>query len=477
MKKAANSLTDTYLTCDSDGCFSFSHESLKENVEEVYINVNLPHALKLLKSEQVITHDKKTSGKCIAKLPENKLAVELTKELLDGNIQSVSKLTPWRDQTFVDAWLRYIGTTCDAGSIHRCILENLLVKQSLLNSLLKHNMKLAVMSLLQNEYIQHELCDSNTWFKGLEDALVIVCRTTCDIDILRAIIKFPTTKRLGNLNGSLALYFALTASSTECAVFFVKESKVTLEFDYKRIFNIDVFSRICDFGIIEYQYYIHQMPYFYQLCKSTVSIADFQLIFDLLIEKGMDINGEVDINPLYYIVSNIAELKPGLDRLTYVIERGVDINKRIGRNMENIVSFSLQKLLSVASLKVLPVLYENNADFKCVNEDGSNAFHILCSKPADKEYEKLFNYLLDIGIDASHSNNKGIVPLMCALKNNPGLDCLKILMKYSPLKHVDKLGRGYFHYILSSKCDQEHIKACCTILSEAGEDVNLKDNE
>ena len=101
---------------------------------------------------------------------------------------------------------------------------------------------------------------------------------------------------------------------------------------------------------------------------------------------------------------------------------------------------------------------------------------MLCVK--DEGSLALLDYLLNKGVAAGAVNDRGVVPLMLALKNNFSIDIIKALEKNSPPNHVDKSGQNYFHYLLSSHYITSADEFCdkCDILIELGSSIGAKDN-
>ena len=91
------------------------------------------------------------------------------------------------------------------------------------------------------------------------------------------------------------------------------------------------------------------------------------------------------------------------------------------------------------------------------------------------EYLEVLKNLIDLGVDASQENDDGVVPLMFALQNDPGIDCIEWLLSVSPHRHRNKVGQGYFHYLLRSSCCFDCCEKYCSVLLKANEDINLQD--
>lgn len=101
--------------------------------------------------------------------------------------------------------------------------------------------------MLNCSRIQKALRDSTTWFKIQEEGWNTVSSKTCDIDILKAIVKFPTNKRNGKMDGRNALIAALDASNAACPLIILKEATIKIIY-----FSHPVSSKIAisDFKLI-----------------------------------------------------------------------------------------------------------------------------------------------------------------------------------------------------------------------------------
>ena len=88
--KAVKALTNTYLTQTMDGYYTFTHDSLKENVSKIYIDLNPVHATKILSFPEILTHVNTPSVIEKLHVPNHELAERITIELLAGNVKSVS---------------------------------------------------------------------------------------------------------------------------------------------------------------------------------------------------------------------------------------------------------------------------------------------------------------------------------------------------------------------------------------------------
>ena len=104
-----------------------------------------------------------------------------------------------------------------------------------------------------------------------------------------------------------------------------------------------------------------------------------------------------------------------------------------------------------------------------------NVLHTICMKHDLSQYFDVLKYLVDAGVVPSQETRDGVVPLMFALKNDPGEDCLRWLLSISPQRHTDKNDQGYFYYLLQSSSSFEHLINYCNVLREANEIINLPD--
>ena len=433
LMKAIKALTNTYLALTKDGYYTFTHESLAENVSKVYMEHNCVHATQILSFQEILKHVNTPQDS--VKIPNHELAERITTELLTGSAELVSSCASWRDQTFVDEWIRFITMPCKASCSWSCLSKVLLKKilhiedidknslnysyyaryqgrfqgrfvydkQQLVTYLLGKDMHQAVSAILRNKTIQELLHNDPTWIKALEHALKRVCMTTRDMNIIKDIVK-PLNVNKTIIDGSTALAYAIEAPDAECAQCIIENTKVLFEES-----NIKSF--------------------FEAIRKSSIDIAKFIQLF--------------------HNHAQSSEIKTKL--------------------LMCMLKYSSAK----ECLNMLSLLRDNGANFHRLNEDNFNALHIACERW--KGYFDVLKYLLDIGVDASQVTSKGVVPLMLALENGQGVDNINLLLPISPKGHTDTTGQGYFHYLMCSYRGLDELITLCQMLLNEGEDIDLQD--
>ena len=459
MIKAVNALTNTYLTQTGDGYYTFTHESLKENVSRVYISLNSVHATKLLDFQQILTHVSKPTVS--VKLPENELAERLTIELLSGNVDSVSTCASWQDPKFVDEWIRFVTITNESNRLQAGLLTSFLRRifipnetdddsydfvdyhqSSLITSLFENKMYNAVIAILNDKNIQKAL-GQDTLLECLEKGLEIVCRDVINISVVKDIVACQRTIRLTMLDGSEALCNALKTSDAETVLYLVKHTYILFDHD-------NVKSHISC------------------LFQSSIDLASFKLLCPSLIPNG-------NTDGLLHDYIKMSNTKFCFKRFEYLAELAKDIDTSRSEAGTNIVELAIETLTAKQCICVLSILKKINANIEYVKKTSINGLHIICLKRNVSQYFDVLRYLVDAGVDPSHETDDGAVPLMFALQNDPGVDCLRWLLSVSPQRHTDKIGQGYFHYLLQSWCNFDILETYCNILLKACEDINLQD--
>ena len=453
--KAVEALTNTYLKRDGDGSFVFTHESLKENVAVVYISVNPAHAAELLSFQQIVSYTKlgvsdtnsEKQNVSVARLPTYILVEKITKEVLNGNIKSVCNCRAWYDATFIDAWLSYI--ICENQKVPNCLLTKMLEgtfsttennawehtqETTVLATFIKNNMQAPVIAILSSKDLQHILKDSRVWNRLLQDGLELACSRSgkFNLDIIKTILICREGDKM--LDGSKFVINALCASNVYCVKLLLDKTEINLDYN-------DGFG-----------------GYFHYLVMSDIPLEDYFMLFDALLEKGVHVslrkssayspldrygygyNTKKAYAPVFQCILNASTDENAIRKLERLVYSGADLNGfYCGRNL---VSFAIESLEPNTCLKVLTKLYELDANFHIVNNDHMNALHILCRQSSDGDVMNVQKYLFAIGVDASHCDRHGAVPLMYALRNGLHAECIQGLFDLSPSKHTDKLGQG-----------------------------------
>ena len=465
--KAVNALTNTYLTKTGDGYYTFTHESLKENVSSVYISLNSVHATKFLDFQQILTHVSKP--KVHTKLPDNDLAERITIEILSDNICSASNCTLWQEPTFVDEWIQFVTHTCYPHCLHSGLFRILLRRtfysgkssfrstpESLIVSLLKNKMYNAVIAILNNKTIQTVFEQDEECLKILERGLEIVCRDGHNIQVVKSIVAFQQATNLRLLDGSLSLANALTASDPEIAMFLMDYTTIQAEIPGPSRFQVRSFSND------------HNKDYIEILLGSNIDLDNFKQLLSRLIHKCKRNR----------LLSNYITLSGTMfccQKFEYIVQLNNDIDASWAEAENDIVKTAVKHLTAQQCQYILPILKTSNINMRYVNKRSVNILHIVCRKQNVSQYFDVLKYLVDAGVDPSQKTRKGVVPLMLALKNDPGEDCLRWLLSISPQRPTDRYGQGYFYYLLQSRCSFECLVSYCKILMEANEIINLQD--
>lgn len=459
MVNAVHALTNTYLTETRDGYYTFTHESLKENVARVYTCLNPAHATQLLDFQQILTYLGKPTT---VKLPENELAERLTIELMSGNVDSVSTCVAWQDPTFVDEWIRFVKMAFESNRLYSGLSTFLMMKMfypsqgqyftsfglsSMITSLLANKMFNAVIAMLNDEYIQKVLKkDEPILLKSLESGLEIVCRVAHNIQVVKDIIAFQRSSHLRVLNCTKALTNALRASDAETALYLVNHTSITVD---------------------ELGFGIRHSP-IQTLFSSSLNLVSFKQLCTGLIQT-------CDKDTLLQNYIKIANTKFCFEKFEYLVELAINVNASTSKAGINVIDLIIETLTAEQCLKVLPILKKTNANLTYVNKKQMNALHTICMKRNMSQYFDVLRYLVKAGVDPTHELDDGTIPLMFALQNDPGEDCLRWLLSVSPQGHTNKIGQGYFHYLLQSWCKFDYLEKYCNILFEANEEINLSD--
>ena len=424
LMKAAKALTNTYLALTKDGYYTFTHESLAENVSKVYMELNSVHATHILSFQEILKQVNMPNDN--ARLPNHELAERITSELLTGNVDVVSSCASWRDKTFVDEWIRFITIPCKAScswsSLSKIVLKKILHiegigkdsrhvhETTLVHCLLEKGMVKAVWSVLRNKTIQKLFHNDQTWIKALEYALKQLYITTSDVNIVKAIVE-PYGQNIASnkiLDGSAAFVSVIEASDVECAGFLVNNTKIMFEDAYIRL-------------------------YFKGMETSSIGFANFIELFD---------NHEQS-----------SEIKTKL--LAYV----------------------LRYSSAEECIQKISILKEKCTNFHRFGVNNFNALHIACQRQNLHQCFDVLRYLIDVGVDASQESTEGEVPLMLALENDQTVDVIKWLLSLSPKRHQNKAGQGYFHYLMRVcyMYSFDTLTKLCRVLLKEGEDIDLQD--
>ena len=459
--KAVTGLTNTYLRLNNDGSYSFSHHSLRETVAHIYISANPTHAIRALEFQHIVAFtltQKETAKGTVSKrsLPFKPLAKRMITEIKDGHVSTVCDWEVWSDQTFVINFVKSIENEpldfleemiCSKRTATRVTESN-----SFLKSLIQRKRYIAAESFLKNKSIGKTLQNSDLWVKclqkGLETAGYASYGINPNIAMIRSLVSIRFGENMQKLDGSIVLSDMLYYSNAEIA-------DVLLDHTYINPQN---------------------SQYFHSLANSQIDLPQFKVLCKKLRQAGVDINqiDRMDVPAVFKCLTRFEDNV--LDRLLCMVNNGANIHKQCKNG--NIVLCTVRTMPSPPCINILTKLSDLDVNFHCTDSTGSNVLHIMCERRPDEGSRALLDYLLNKGAAAGAVNDRGVVPLMLALKNNFSIDVIKTLSKSNPPNHVDKAGQGYFHYLLSSPRITNADEFCdkCEILLKLGSSINGIDN-
>ena len=466
--KAANALTNTYLTKTGDGYYTFTHESLKENVSSFYISLNSVHATKFLDFQQILTHVSKPISH--VRLSVNDLAERITIEIFSGNVGSVGTCASWREQKFVNEWIGFVtlGFNSLSDALSKCLIRRTFISkpfkaqlfrstpESLIVSLLENKMYNAVIAILNCKKIQKVLGQDEDCLKILERGLEMVCEGGHNIQVIKTIVAFQKATNSKMLDGSVSLANALRASDPEIALYLIDHTMIQV-----RLQGIQVPLPRCIFTMDE-------ADYIQILFTSTIDLENFKRLLPLLIQKCK--RNRLLSDYIIYSKTNFC-----FKKFEYIVQLNKDIDASWAESETDIVKTAVEHLTAQQCQYALTILKTSNVNMRYVNKSSMNVLHTICKKRNVSQYFDVLRALVDAGVDPSQETRDGVVPLTFALQNDLGEECLRWLLSISPQRHTNKNGQGYFHYLLQSSCSFGCLENYCNILLEANENINLPD--
>ena len=473
LRKALPSLKNTYLRQAYDGSFSFTHESLKENVAFEFFRASPSLAAQTLDLKFILSVPGRfynaDEGKASNFRDIKPLFLRLVEEIKSGNVFEIYSSKIWDNQTFVNHWITYITTdmrgemktvlcavdkdkfpTLRSFDYTLQVCDPFRSAHSVLSSLMYYNRDYAACGILQNPKIQEEMEKISDWIILLHQGLEFACTKNNNCDVITA---FLSLKPCGNkLDGTKALLAALSFSKIDYAEMVLQKTQVAPN------------------------YQENSRGFFYYLATSNVDVGKMDTVCERLLEIGEDINVKDagGIVPLFALVHKIIRKGFDFDRISYFVNKGADINVRNTAG-QNIVLYTLKHYDAEKCVKFLQKLLR---DFNCIDECRKNAMlYVFDYRTKDKAFLELFRYLNSMNVDLCHQDEKGRNSLMLALEHGCDLDIIKQLMLNSPQKHTDADGQGYYHYLCKSSLGADTFSKYCTVLSDNGEDVNLIDSK
>ena len=190
LKKALVSLKNTYINEHLDGVYSFSHESIKENVAFMLIQDNPLYAIEELEFCYLAAHTrchgfKAGSDESVFVLPSFctiALIDRVLKEIFQGNSMPVCKHDIWNDQLLIEKMIKSLLSSLAIDEDKPDLIQKIFflsdqfqnVYSSLIPCLINCQRDQAVLMILDNRKII-SLIDSNDLKKTMSLALVLAC--------------------------------------------------------------------------------------------------------------------------------------------------------------------------------------------------------------------------------------------------------------------------------------------------------------
>ena len=482
IRKALYGLTNTYLKRDTNGSYSFTHHSLCENVAIMYIRTNATHAIQLLDFQHIMCFiniqedftNNVNAGygtDAVEQLPLQHLARRISFEIQNGNVSTVCSCRIWKNQSFVNEWLKYVE--CQPFKIAEAIVcAQERSHGFFLACLIDNKWKNAVQCLLASQILKLTLKESTKMRFHVHKVLSMAVHRL-NFDEFAHLIKTLNShefERSGQIcDGSEALMTCLRFNTPEYALILIKETS------------------ICP------GYRENYKGYFYSLVESNMRYEDFEKISGFLLHLGIDINDD-DIygrSPIFSCVFRAPFCTSTSERLDCLIKHGANINKvtKLGNIVRCTIQFFplvirnediIHKFVEIEA-EILSKLLKLGADFQNIDNYGSNALHALFQSGQDLLNHRprlghLLDCLLSLGISCSQCNDEGEVPLMLALKRDPGVDVIQTLVSHSPPNHRNRHGQGYLHYLCASEyISSDRFYKYCDIVIPSIENINQTD--
>ena len=137
LKRAFRGLKNTYIT-EMDGCYSFSHDSIRENLAYMFIKENPVYAIEDLDFSYLTDHTRiqghEKEKKTVYLLPaeyKDQLIIRMVKEIRNGNIVTVCAHQAWTDASFIGQFLQSVVETSETNRDgQRCIADIFTTKDS-----------------------------------------------------------------------------------------------------------------------------------------------------------------------------------------------------------------------------------------------------------------------------------------------------------------------------------------------------------
>ena len=184
--------------------------------------------------------------------------------------------------------------------------------------------------------------------------------------------------------------------------------------------------------------------------------------FKKLLDDGADPNARAGLNatPLIFALEN-PDLTPSYEILKLLIERGADVNALGFRNQSPLKLAARNN--NYHDPKITQLLLEHGADANVITKNGESVMYGASPK--------VFDLLLDAGIDINKPDQYGTTNFMWACSNGSAHTIKRMLELGADVHAKNSLGATPLLYAMDY--DAEVVE----LLLKAGADVNAKDNE
>lgn len=585
LKKALNSLMNTYVCENMDQTYGFSHESIRENIAFIYIKDNPLHAIEDIDIKYLVDHtryagQKHQNTENIFVLPlfcANALVARTVKEIKKGMITIICQHQAWEDPEFVRKWLSYILLQSSAEERDTNYIRDIFRTMNnyplsinweadwysdytLFEMLLYYKRERAVLEILNNEHIIRHLKVSEETL--LSRALLCACLFLPSEEIVKKFLKagadinFMVSReeysRYTNYWHLRRLHLSDLYNPLISSVFTANKSLLRLLMKYEAKFLIgeEPVALIVAVQLGLYEIVEEIVQYMVTWNQSSVSSAHvvkshaeeqsdldmlaiwncrfmryipklqvncslclIHLVIDvstlnLLLQKGVRVNEDIVAaetripHCIFRIINGVT-----IDIFEALLQGGMEVTGTwLGKTVlhymiENLpataIAFYVRPTLNIL-LSAESLTYNKETNFgvlthliaRCSQESSVNAtdsfnrsgLHYLFLFEIDNSdglfhalYQIVFKEMIRWGADVNIQDRSGTTPAMLALTNCTDSDLILDCVNKRQPKLMDSSGKGYFHYLASSKLPAACLMKIVTILLEAGEDINLQD--
>lgn len=431
IQNALDFLNGTYLDMGPDDCYHFSHEALAENVAAVLIDSNPVLSIEVVDFKYLLQH---VSGeiplnltvrsyKSDVILRDSMLAPivkRLTRELILGNLYTVSLCQLWCHKKFVNEWIIYIVTELDVeiDKVFNFQNENF----NLLLFLTQFHREDAVMAILSNRIIRDRI---RQWPKLLQAGLEHAFDSNCSAGLVRVFSTTCSEVFQTKLEGSRLLMSALENSNAEYAKELIKETKINPHFKNQ-----------------------YDRGFIYMLVRFQQNDGTFENLFELLTALGVPVNSKdiLDESPLDFCIQKMHQDKKNKSafvRLVLLVmaeksicsnDMGSEVRKKLDIDPRNSPYFMLLRDLSGAPA----VRHE------CFQQEWSRHGYVSTARP-------LRDLLFQMTFDEDYKNI-----FFCYPKET-------LVMSWAVLPdsfYFESWGIGIFHLIYDLSADDKEHNLC-----------------